>query len=403
MVRLAPLLVSSLATLGACASAVIDLIPGNFDDVVLKSGKPALVEFFAPWCGHCKNLAPVYEELAQSYQHHDKKVTVAKVDADANKDLGRRFGVQGFPTLKWFDGKSDTPQDYSSGRDLESLQEFIKDKTGLKAKGVKKAESKVHMLTDADFSKQVGGDKDVLVAFTAPWCGRKSPLPPTMAPTHHSYPMPCMYSTLATQELIIACTDCKALAPTWESLAEDFETESGVLVAKVDAEAPQSKKTADEFDIKSYPTIKFFPKGSSKPEEYDGGRSEQDFVTFINGKAGTHRTVGGGLDATGGTIAAMDAVVQSILSKRDDLEAGLAEVKKAAGDVKDQSQSKFAQYYVKVTEKLKDNKEYAEKESKRLASLLSKGGLAPEKRDDLTSRSNILKKFLPVEEGKSEL
>ena len=142
-------------------------------DIVLKSGKPALVEFFAPWCGHCKSLAPVYEELATNFEFAKDKVTIAKVDADAEKDLGRRFGVQGFPTLKWFDVKSDEPEDYKSGRDLESLTAFITEKTGVKAKAKKGEKTAVEMLTDTTFKEQVGGDKDALVAFTAPWCGRK--------------------------------------------------------------------------------------------------------------------------------------------------------------------------------------------------------------------------------------
>ena len=174
MLRLSHLLLCFSALLGANASAVLDLIPSNFDDVVLKSGKPALVEFFAPWCGHCKSLAPVYEELATSFESAKDKVTVAKVDADAEKELGRRFGVQGFPTLKWFDGKSETPEDYTGGRDIESLTEFIQGKVGIKAKGKKVAPSAVEMLTDTTFKSQIGGDKDVLVAFTAPWCGRTS-------------------------------------------------------------------------------------------------------------------------------------------------------------------------------------------------------------------------------------
>lgn len=175
MARLSILLLSCLVTLATAGSAVLDLIPKNFDKVVLNSGKPALVEFFAPWCGHCKTLAPVYEELGQAFAHAEDKVSVAKVDADANRDLGKRFGIQGFPTLKWFDGKSETPVDYSGGRDLESLTAFITEKTGIKAKGPKKEPSNVEALTDTTFKSTIGGDKDVLVAFTAPWCGRMFP------------------------------------------------------------------------------------------------------------------------------------------------------------------------------------------------------------------------------------
>jgi protein disulfide-isomerase A6 len=167
------LLFSSLAALGANAgSVVLDLIPDNFDNVVLKSGKPALVEFYAPWCGHCKNLAPVYEELAQNFHFAEDKLVIGKVDADDHKGLGKRFGVQGFPTLKWFDGKSDKPTDYSGGRDLESLTKFITEKTGIKPKAKKTTPSRVEILTDTTFKENVGGPRDVLVAFTAPWCGR---------------------------------------------------------------------------------------------------------------------------------------------------------------------------------------------------------------------------------------
>lgn len=141
-------------------------------DIVLKSGKPTLVEFFAPWCGHCKNLAPVYEEVGTNFEYAKDKVTIAKVDADAEKDLGRRFGVQGFPTLKWFDGKKDVPEDYKGGRDLESLSTFITDKTGIKPRGKKAAPSSVEILNDSSFEELIGGDQDALVAFTAPWCGR---------------------------------------------------------------------------------------------------------------------------------------------------------------------------------------------------------------------------------------
>ncbi|KAG8530352.1 uncharacterized protein KY384_004854 [Bacidia gigantensis] len=353
MARLTHLLLLSIGVLGTHArSAVLDLIPSNFDDVVLKSGKPALVEFFAPWCGHCKKLAPIYEELATNLEFAKDKVSIAKVDADAEKDLGKRFGVQGFPTLKWFDGKSETPEDYSGGRDLEDLQDFIVAKTGIKLKKKAKPASKVQMLTDSSFKTEIGGNKDVLVAFTAPWCGH-----------------------------------CKSLAPIWETLAQDFIAEPSVLVAKVDAEAEQSKATAQDQGVKSYPTIKYFPKGSTTPEPYEGGRSEADFVNFLNTKAGTNRMVGGGLDAKAGTIDALDSIVGAVSG--EDLASLSDKVKKATKGLQD----KYAEYYVKVAQKLGGNKGYVEKELTRLDGIIKKGGLAPEKLDDLTSRSNILRKF----------
>lgn len=84
-----------------------------------------------------------------------------------HKSLGKRYGIQGFPTIKYFDGKSDNPVDYDSQRDLASLQKFIADKSGVKSKAKKEAPSKVVTLTDSNFSSVVNGDKHVLVEFYA--------------------------------------------------------------------------------------------------------------------------------------------------------------------------------------------------------------------------------------------
>ena len=142
--------------------------------------------------------------------------------------------------------------------------------------------------------------------------------------------------------------------------------------------------------MKSYPTIKFFPKGSTEAEAYSGGRNEADFLTFLNGKAGTHRVPGGGLDATAGLITSLDDLIAGLTDKSGKIvETVKEEVVKAAGT----AEGTYAKYYGKVVEKLGKNEGYVEKELNRLQGLLAKGGLVREKEDDLISRSNILRAF----------
>ncbi|KAH4077328.1 protein disulfide-isomerase [Parastagonospora nodorum] len=103
------------------------IVAKNYQDIVIDNDKDVLVEFYAPWCGHCKALAPKYEELGELYSSDEfkKLVTVAKVDATAN-DVPDE--IQGFPTIKLFPaGKKDSPVDYSGSRTIEDLVQFIKD------------------------------------------------------------------------------------------------------------------------------------------------------------------------------------------------------------------------------------------------------------------------------------
>jgi len=93
----------------------------NFDELVTKSGKDALVEFYAPWCGHCKKLAPVYDELGTKLS--GEEVNVVKMDATAN-DVPGGFDVRGFPTIYWVpkDGK---PEAYNGGREVDDFLKFV--------------------------------------------------------------------------------------------------------------------------------------------------------------------------------------------------------------------------------------------------------------------------------------
>ena len=71
----------------------------TFDADVLKSDKPVLVDYWAEWCGPCKMIAPILDEVAQS---HQDKLQIAKMNVDENRDVPAKFGIRGIPTLMLF-------------------------------------------------------------------------------------------------------------------------------------------------------------------------------------------------------------------------------------------------------------------------------------------------------------
>lgn len=103
------------------------VVAHNYKDVVLDDTKDVLIEFYAPWCGHCKALAPKYDDLASQYAESEfkDKVVIAKVDATLN-DVPDE--IQGFPTIKMYPaGGKDAPITYQGSRTIEDLIDFIKD------------------------------------------------------------------------------------------------------------------------------------------------------------------------------------------------------------------------------------------------------------------------------------
>ncbi|CAI5993835.1 unnamed protein product [Closterium sp. NIES-65] len=241
--------VTGITALYGPSSDVANLSPSNFKSAVIESGEVVLVEFFAPWCGHCKNLAPAWEKAATALKGI---VTVAAVDCDANPSIAQEYGVQGFPTIKVFAPHLKTPADYQGQRDAKAIVDFalsqvkslVSARLGGKvggggggSGGGRKAESGPSasvVLTGDNFDDLVVNSKELwLVEFFAPWCGH-----------------------------------CKNLAPEWSAAARALK--GRVNLGQVDCTVEQS--LAQRFKIQGFPTILVFGDDKENPKPYEGPR-----------------------------------------------------------------------------------------------------------------------------------
>jgi len=241
---------------------VVELTPSNFDRLVVQGDEVWVVEFYAPWCGHCKSLVPEYKKAAQALKG---VVKVGAVDADAHKSLGGQFGVQGFPTIKIFGANKRSPSDFNGQRTAQGIVDaaLAEAKSKVKAalsggsgSGESKSKSSdkgskddVIVLTDSNFDKLVLDSEDVwLVEFFAPWCGH-----------------------------------CKNLAPEWQKAATELKGK--VKLGALDATVHQAK--AQEYGIQGYPSIKFFHGGRKDrgdATDYTGGRTAEEIVAWASEK-----------------------------------------------------------------------------------------------------------------------
>jgi len=150
------LLLIALVGLAYC-SDVIELTDANFDQN-LKEHDVVLVEFFAPWCGHCKTLAPKYEVAATQLKG---KAHIAKIDCTLNEKTCGRFEVRGYPTLKLF--RHGQPSEYNGVRETDGLVSFMK-------KQVLPAVSKLESSDIKTFSES---DKVVVIGFFESYEGKE--------------------------------------------------------------------------------------------------------------------------------------------------------------------------------------------------------------------------------------
>lgn len=254
----AALVVSGASALYSPSSGVIDLTPSNFQRDVIRSDEVWIIEFYAPWCGHCQQLVPEYQKAAQALKG---VVKVGGVNADEHKSLAGQYGVRGFPTIKIFGLDKNKPDDFNGQRSAQSIVDAgmraARDKVNAQLSGKKSGGSgsgsgsggsgnaeDVIELTDSNFEKLVlKSDEAWLVEFFAPWCGH-----------------------------------CKNLAPHWQKAATELKgkIKLGALDATVHT------VMASRYGVQGYPTIKFFNKGDV--EDYDGGRTSSDIVSWANDK-----------------------------------------------------------------------------------------------------------------------
>uniref|UniRef100_A0A8D3D0Q8 Protein disulfide-isomerase A6 n=1 Tax=Scophthalmus maximus TaxID=52904 RepID=A0A8D3D0Q8_SCOMX len=237
---------------------VVELTAANFNREVIQSDGLWLVEFYAPWCGHCRSLAPEWKKAATALKGI---VKVGAVDADQHGSVGGPYGIRGFPTIKIFGANKNMPEDYQGARSsqaivdaaMNSLRSLVKERLSGKSgsSGYSKQggggggnKNDVVELTDSNFEKMVLGSDDVwLVEFFAPWCGH-----------------------------------CKNLEPEWAAAATSVkeQTKGKVRLGALDATVHQG--VSSRYGIRGFPTIKIFRKGEQQPEDYQGGRSRGDII-----------------------------------------------------------------------------------------------------------------------------
>jgi len=134
MLRVA-LALAATSLIGGAAGDAVDITAATWDEKVLKaseSGQFTMVKFYAPWCGHCKKLKPDWDKLGAKWNKPGTNALIVDVDCttDENKDLCSKYGVSGYPTLKYFGpnfAKDGEP--YEDERDLKALNKFVKQKS----------------------------------------------------------------------------------------------------------------------------------------------------------------------------------------------------------------------------------------------------------------------------------
>jgi protein disulfide-isomerase-like protein len=299
-------------------------------------------------------MVGAYDETAEAFAK-DSDVVIADVDADAHKDLASRFGVTGFPTLKFFKKGSTEPEDYNGGREAADIVEWINKQAGTRGR-IAKAVSAVTVLGPDNFDSVVlDSTKDAFVEFYAPWCGH-----------------------------------CKRLTPIWDKLSGVFKGDSNVVIASLDADA--HKDLGSKYGVTGFPTLIYFSKSDKAGDRYSGARELADLVSHVNSKAGTSRQENGRLLPTVGRDSTLDELAQKFVANPADRSSIVTEAESRATAVA--SENPHASWYSKFMNVIvKKGEDWVAKEQERVKGMLDGGALSVEKVDEFTIRTNILSAF----------
>lgn len=218
-------------------SEIVHLISSNFDSVLVDE-KSALIMFYAPYCGHCKRMKPEYERAAVLMKEKKLPGILAAVDATKEQDVGARFDIKGYPTVKFF-SNGEFKFDVNL-READKIVEFMKNPSEPPPppppeKQWEDEETGVVHLDENNFKTYLKKKKNALVMFYAPWCGH-----------------------------------CKRAKPEFNKAADYFKEDPRIGIAAVDC--TKHNKVCSAYSVKGFPTIKYFSYLKTV-REYNGGRT----------------------------------------------------------------------------------------------------------------------------------